>query len=630
MWAAVKALQEIRQEATSSPSGAPVRRLELVPGRRDLISAMIKARRFVMKHYSSSKTFVLAVSLLLITSSVCRAQSPKRPKSVQQETKRTAPVLSPTQQHGLENLDRIALEARQIDNPAVRTDLQALIGDALWDFDKPNARAIFVDAFKNAQAIEDKRQAADVQTEVVRHIWTRDRALAEELMKQLSSSKDQKNIDAADFGVSSQFGMRSSDPTTQQKLNLARDLIETEPAAARELISNSLEREVSFAGINLLTRLKAGDPEAANRIFLRAVGGLPSMPSTGAVLAAIAMADYVSPTCSLCEGSLDPKIAESYYTLALQTLRRSLGDSFAPPPVKPELQARLVQYFHEMQAMLALTLSRFAAPSDLGELQTIFRQQLQTLEPRKQQALQMMEQAQKAPDKFDDLARKLESIPDQEQRDESITKLVQLALRQDPTPELAGKLEEKIATIESKTLHDKAWSLLKVREVENLIKGGRLDEGYALSIKLPDPIIRAKALRSLSTAVARKGSATVTSPDLLTQALESLKEADPSIERSQIMFKIANDFVSLKDYDRAFDALQSSAGSLADLKKDDFAESNREVVPNSLFDYSGTFGRLGSVDFDKTTFLAQGIKWREFRLAAEIATCRSVLNKKRE
>ena len=93
------------------------------------------------------------------------------------------------------------------------------------------------------------------------------------------------------------------------------------------------------------------------------------------------------------------------------------------------------------------------------------------------------------------------------------------------------------------------------------------------------------------------------------------------------MFKIAGDLINLKDYDRAFDALQSSSGSLGGLDKSYFEQTSR-AAPNSLFDYRGTFGRLGKLDFDKTMFLAQSIKWREFRLAAEIATCRSVLSKR--
>lgn len=104
-------------------------------------------------------------------------------------------------------------------------------------------------------------------------------------------------------------------------------------------------------------------------------------------------------------------------------------------------------------------------------------------------------------------------------------------------------------------------------------------------------------------------------------------KAGASIERSQHLFKITSDFVSLKDYDRAFDALQFSSGSLAQIEKSDFEELAGRAVPNSLFDYSGTFGRLGTVDFDKAMFSAQSIKWREFRLAAGIATCRSVLSK---
>lgn len=585
-----------------------------------------------MKFNSYSRTWMAVIALLLVGSSMCRAQSMSRQKGVQQGAKKPAPALSSAQQHGLENLDRIALEARQIDNAAIRTELQALIGDALWDFDKPNARSIFVDAFKNARTIENKREAAAVETQVVKHVWARDRALAEVMMKELSDSKDQKSAaSTGDFGVSSQFGMQSSDPGNQQKLSLARELLEEDPGAAAQLIEKSMEREVTFAGITALNQLKTSDQETANRIFIRAVGQLQSMPSTAAVPAAIAMADYVSSTCSVCPlRSVDPTITGDYYTAALQMLRRSLGESFTPPPVKRDLQDRLVQYFHEMQAMLALTLGRFAKPGDIDELQTIYQQQMQVLEPRKQQTLQALEKAQKAPDKFEDLFSQVESIADQEQRDSGLYNLVVLALRRDLTEERLGKLEERIQKIESTNLHDKALSLLRVREVEKLTKADNFDQAHIQCIKLPDATIRAKALRAISIAIAKKGSKTLRTSDLLVEALASLNKAEASIERSQILFKIANDFVGLKDYDLAFDALRSSSESLAQLKEGDFAETGRETAPNSLFDYSGTFGRLGDVDFDKAMFLAQGIKWREFRLAAEIATCRSVLNLNRK
>jgi hypothetical protein len=583
-----------------------------------------------MKYNSPSTIWSATISLLIAVSATSLAQNSSPQKGARPETKKSAPALSLTQQRGLENLDRIALEARQVDNPSIRADLQALIGDALWDFDKPNARSIFADAFKNARSLEDPREAAAVTTIVVKHVWARDRALAEELMKQLSDSKDPKSPESTkDFGISSQFGMQSSDRSIQQKIDLARDLVEEDPAAAADLIEKTLAREVSFAGIATLNQLKTSDPEKANRIFMRAVSQLQSMPSTSAVLAAIAMADYVSPTCSVCQQqSSDPTITQNFYTAGLQTLRRSLGESFAPPPVKRELQDRLVQYFHQMQAMLALTLSRFAAPSDVGELQAIYRQQMQTLEARKQQTLQALEQSQKTTDRLGELIQKVETIPDHEQRDLGMYNLIVLALRQDLTEDLLKRLEDKTETIDSKSLHDKAWSLLKFREIEKLTKAGDFDRAHVLSVRLPDPTIRARALRGLSIAVTRKGSKTLSGPDLLSEALESLNHADTSIERSQIMFKIAGDFVNLNDYDRAFAALQLSTGSIAQLEKKDFAATTREAVPNSLFDYGGTFGRLGRVDFDKSMFLAQGIKWREFRLAAEIATCRSVLNRR--
>ena len=129
-----------------------------------------------MKHNFFLKSVMSMVSFLVTISGTCVAQTPGRSNLVPQDPKKALATLSPAQQQGLENLDRIALEARQIDNPGIRADLQALIGDALWDYDKTNAKRIFLDAFKNARAIEDKSEAAIVQTEVVKHVWARDRA----------------------------------------------------------------------------------------------------------------------------------------------------------------------------------------------------------------------------------------------------------------------------------------------------------------------------------------------------------------------------------------------------------------------------------------------------------------------
>jgi putative heme iron utilization protein len=135
-------------------------------------------------------------------------------------------------------------------------------------------------------------------------------------------------------------------------------------------------------------------------------------------------------------------------------------------------------------------------------------------------------------------------------------------------------------------------------------------------------------LRELALAVTQKGSQTLTGETVLSSAIEALNKADDSIEKSRLLFRMTADFVNLKNYERAFDALRSATTSMASLKREDFDDANKSPAPNSIFDYRNTFGRLGSIDFDRAMFLAQGIKWREFRLAAEIATCQSVLGKK--
>ena len=569
---------------------------------------------------------ILVIGLVLVVMPAGLAQTPAGRTQNPKETKNVR-ALTEMERRGLENLDRVALEARQIDNVAIRTELQSLIGDALWDFDKAHARSIFVDAFTNARAIADKRQATVAQTQVLERVWARDRALAEDLMKQLADSKeDPKNDAHGDFGVSTQFGMKG-DSVNQQKLELARNLLDIDARASADLIGTSLQNDVTFPGINLLAQLRSRDPQAADSIFQRAVPRLANMTDAAGIMAAIAMGDYLAPSCALCSSSPSAPGANIYFTNAYSLLRRSLGQSLVPPPLKRDLQDRLGQYFHETQAMLALTLSRFAGPADLPQLDAIFREQLQTLEPLKQRKLEALKAMQQSPNKFDDLRQNADTIPDTELRDKALFALVEESVRNGPNNERLAQLSDIVEKIQSTELREQASSILKRIEVNNLIKAANLDEAYTLALRLPDAATRAQTLRDVSLAVTRKGSQTIRANDVLSEALAANSKAAASIDRSRLMFRITGDFVSLKDYDRAFDALQSSTNSLAPLTHDDF-DQTKAAVPNSLFDYRNTFGRLGSVDFDRAMFVAQSIKWREFRLAAEIVTCQSVLTRK--
>ena len=571
----------------------------------------------------------LSLFALTLGSSICLAQKPTKsgePSRANPENR----ILTELQQRGLENLDRVAFAARQIENPGIRADLQSLIGDALWDFDQSHAKNIFRDAFKNALSLEDKRVGVAVATQVLKHVWQRDRALAEELMKQMSNNDQADKPEAAgDFGVASQFGMKSSDPASQQRLDLARSLLNEDPSAAGELIASTLRREVSFSGINLLTQLKAGQPDMANEIFSRALTQLGTMPSTNGIMSAIAMGDYVFPNCTLCsQAPADAPMARAYYAAAIAALRQSLGQRYTPPPVRPELQGRLTQYFHQMQALLALNLTKFAKPDEVEELQNIFRQQVGLLEPRKQQSLQALEKAQKVTDRFADLSEKADSVAGAEERDQAWYSIVSAALREKPSPERLEQLEKIVEKIQTPKLHTKALSVVTSLRAEALIKAGELDQAYALITTVPEDAIRATTLRKLALEVSRKGSQTLISNNLLTQALEAAEKAEPSVQRSQMAFMVTGDFLNLKDHDGAFKALASASASLAPLGQADFADKPQAAVPNSLFPFSRTFGALGSVDFDRTMFLAQSIKWREFRLAAEIATCRAALMKR--
>ena len=566
---------------------------------------------------------VFKVVVILLLTSASYTQGAPRTRA----PKKKVPVLTAAQQQALQTLDGIALEARQIDDPGIRADLQAMIGDALWDFDKPTARSIFLDAFKNATTLENKGEARIAQSDVIRRFWLRDPAMARDLLKRMSESEDSQGSPDGIASMQATFGLTTSDPANLQSLKLADSLFDSNPQAAAELVDTALKNGVSFAGISRLSQLRESDPQRANQIFSRSIDQLRSMDPGAGVVAAIAMADYVSPSCAFCPSRpLDPETASRYYQAALNILRAASRSTFVPPPLKAEFQAKLIQYSHEMQAMLAIMLTKLASPADTAELQKIYKEQAQLLDSKKQQLMSAVSQIQQAADKFSAAFSAAESIVDKDQRDSALSKLVEIALSQNSTDDFHQQLEDKISEIGPGELHDRAWSLLKIREVRKNIKDGKLEAAYGLSLRLPDRFVRAQALREVSIKVNGKSGLPLNAADVLLQALQSAESASSSIERTAFMFKIVGNFVRLKEDERAFDALLLSSTTLAQLSRDDFQKSPVSKAPTSLFDFAGTFGKLGSVDFEKTMLVAQGIKWREFKLAAEISTCRSILS----
>src|SRR5438045_9359073 len=121
--------------------------------------------------------------------------------------------------------------------------------------------------------------------------------------------------------------------------------------------------------------------------------------------------------------------------------------------------------------------------------------------------------------------------------------LVQGAMAQNPSDERLAKLAELIEKIQSRDIHDKAWTLLKRLEVTKLTRAGKFDDAYALAIRLTDDAIRAQALRELALAVAQEGSHTLTSEAVLCAAIEALNKTDDSIADARLILRPTADSV---------------------------------------------------------------------------------------
>jgi hypothetical protein len=586
--------------------------------------------------------FTTALSLTLICvlcgATCVAAQTPKQgaQKGAAKRAKQTKDAAqTQAQQTAIYTLEQVVASARQLENPFTRIHLQTLVAEALWSTDESRAREIFTQALSDAAETDDAVKAQLLQRDVIKRAWLKSPALGRQLMEKAAAGQSQQAQGIAAPPPTStlavQFGMKSPDPLAQQQLLLGGALIQDDPEAAAKLIRQGAESGATFAFTNYLTQLREKNSALSDDIFLETLNRLLSMPTSAALSISVSLSDYVSSNCALCaqQQIASDRVSRAFYAASLSILRRSVGQ---PAPLMSEhqgAQARVEQLQQQAMAMLAMRLTdlarRYNAP-EAEELQAVYQDAVEKTSPRIKPTIELMERTQRSDDRFETAFSEVESIPDQSKRDETIARLVEIALQKGLDGEGLTRLEQKIEKIKTPALHDRARALFDLREIEIAIKSKELERALKLCERLPGGVMRAGALADVASAIQRAGDR-ARALEVLGDALRQVDKADGSLDRSATIFKIASLFVNLKDNVQSFEALLTAADSLSRLRGDDFSTSQLdEVMPEREFNLSASFGRLAKVDFNRSLQIAQTIRWRELRLPAEIAVCRSVLD----
>ena len=211
-------------------------------------------------------------------------------------------LLTPTQQLALGRLQAIGEQAKTLDGSILQVRVMAKVADALWEYDEPFSRRLFMEAYQAVDGVKldfkkDRRVLSaekhgwpgplqHLRSEVLQLIAPRDLKLAQKL-RTLTEKKEK--AEKTDEGSN-----LNRETKAETSLDLALALAKTQPEQTAQLFLAQLESGVSELWTGKLIVLRATQPDLANTMFANALTqtrtGLPE-PHT-----LVNLAYYVLPT----------------------------------------------------------------------------------------------------------------------------------------------------------------------------------------------------------------------------------------------------------------------------------------------------------------------------------------------
>lgn len=213
----------------------------------------------------------------------------------------------------------LAADAGRFSDQTLRARTQARIADVLWSADPDRAREMFRKAWDAAEQVDDenrritleeikqqqaKRGAATVagrpsiRSEVLRLAARRDRKLGEELLSKMNIDKQREATELADKNRSNPL---DSTEAVSQRLNLARQLLETDVERAMQFADPVLGT-ISRDTIDFLSYLREKDAPAADQRYAallgRAAGDVQADANTVSLLSSYLFTPHVFITFS--------------------------------------------------------------------------------------------------------------------------------------------------------------------------------------------------------------------------------------------------------------------------------------------------------------------------------------------
>jgi hypothetical protein len=264
---------------------------------------------------SHVRTLLIAISLLALSAAAAAQTStaqtpaakpmPRDGKAANAPASAEAEALAAQRRaQAVSLLTSLADEARDFRDETVSARAQARAADALWESDAERARELFRRAWKAADSadreaarkLEEETRAQlakhgtavtstppDLRAEVLRLAARRDRALGEELLKQLAESSGQGAGDAAADATSTDATPTDAlSPDAKQRLGLAQELLDGgDKERALQFADAALSR-ANMQAVAFLSALREKDAGEADRRYGAMLARAASDPASDA------------------------------------------------------------------------------------------------------------------------------------------------------------------------------------------------------------------------------------------------------------------------------------------------------------------------------------------------------------
>ena len=631
--------------------------------------------------------FCVAVLCLLI-SLTCAAYAQTGPGAKAIEPKNVVPVKSTTTKgepkedaeaariirerraNAQSLLISLASDAGSFKDQRLRARTLARVADALWDTDAERGRTLFRrawDAAETADRESQQRQQEEIQQqkaktggnaaisgspdlrgEVLRLAARHDRALAEEFLGKLKSEKQQESTEAADKLKSNPL---NASETQSQRLNLARQLLDTDVERALQFADPALV-SVTMDALDFLSYLRERDAAAADRRYVTmlgmAAGNLLSDANTVSLLSSYLFTPHLFVTFGPNGGTstqstsgnnvapeAPPELRQAFFRAAAEILLRPMAppgqDQNAPAiDAKYLMLKRLFPLFEQYAPKEATDAVR-------AEMEALASGMPENLRQRDDDPMRLgIRPPQSSEDREKALLDRIDRAKTSDERDRLYIQLARLY-----TESGDARARDYVAKIEDTDLRNQVRAYIdgimmlravdkkEIDRVLELVRNGELthaQKAWALTqaAKLIGKTDQEKALM------------------LLDDATTEARRIDASdADRPRALIAVASAYLIIdrpKAWDALFDAAKGANSAETFTGEDGLmrvsliTKGTSSIRSSSMrdFDLAPIFAELAHDDYNRAVELARLFEREAPRASATIAIARAVLEEKKK